>query len=561
MVVLAESALTPEIAGERADPARPLLSVVVPVYNEAGTIVDNVGTIRDRVEDGLGEAVEVIVVSDGSIDESEERLLADASHRARVIHYDRNLGKGYAVKTGALAARGRWISFVDADLDVDPASIPSFLELARRDSLDFVIGSKRHPESLVHYPRSRRMASWLYQKMIRLLFSLDVRDTQVGLKVFKREVAEEVMPLLLVKQFAFDLEFLAVAHALGYRRIKEQPITLKYRFTGSGVRSPAVLLALVDTAAIFYRLRILRYYQRKLPLLQEYVRAQSYRPHVTLVSPDDAEGRVEYSELSALAMDVDKPERRRDAAERARGELVAFLEHGATPARNWLESTIPFLANPEIAAVVVPSMPSGQGSIRERAAAAVAESRLGGGSHHFRFTPGNLRFVHQYPMESVVVRKADLLALEQKSLHPHRLCAALNDRGRKVLYTPETVVIIPQPPLFGPHLARVKAAGQARGKAIRQLGARGVTAASIPPVALLGFLLFGWPLLLAGGAWRLAWFLLWAAYAAALLGAGVLSTLRFQSVRVGALTMVGVVAVHVTYALGLIGAVFPRGAK
>jgi dolichol-phosphate mannosyltransferase len=187
---LTESALAPEIAGERANPARPLLSVVVPVYNEARTIVDNVRTIRERVEGGLGEAVEVIVVSDGSIDESEERLLADASHRARVIHYDRNLGKGYAVKTGALAARGRWISFVDADLDVDPASIPSFLKLARRESMDFVIGSKRHPDSLVHYPRSRRVASWLYQKLIRLLFSLDVRDTQVGLKVFKREVAE-----------------------------------------------------------------------------------------------------------------------------------------------------------------------------------------------------------------------------------------------------------------------------------------------------------------------------------------------------------------------------------
>ena len=67
------------------------------------------------------------------------------------------------------------------------------------------------------------------------MFRLDVRDTQVGLKLFRDEVAEEVMPLLLVKQFAFDLEFLAVSRALGYGRIKEQPVNLKYRFTGSGV--------------------------------------------------------------------------------------------------------------------------------------------------------------------------------------------------------------------------------------------------------------------------------------------------------------------------------------
>jgi hypothetical protein len=398
----------------------------------------------------------------------------------------------------------------------------------------------------------------VYQKLVRLLFSLDVRDTQVGLKVFRREVAEEVLPLLLVKQFAFDLEFLAVARALGYRRIREQPITLRYRFTGSGVRSPAVLLALVDTAAIFYRLRILRYYQRKRPLLPEYARVQEYRPHVTLVSPDDTEDRVEYPELDVLPLDADTPRRRREAVERAQGELVAFLERGATPARNWLESTIPFLANPEIAAVVTPSMTAAQGSARERAAAAVAESRLGGGSHHFRFTPGNLRFVRQFPMASVVVQKSDLLGLDPESLHPHRLCAALNDRGRKVLYTPETVVVTPQPPLFGPHLQRVKAAGRARGEAIRKLGRQGITAASVPPVALLAFFLFGWPLLLAGGAWRVAWVVLWSAYAAVVLATGALAALRFQSLRVGALTTVGIVAVHLTYAVGLFRAVFGR---
>jgi glycosyltransferase involved in cell wall biosynthesis len=552
--------MTPGVA-EPADSVRPLLSVVIPVFNQAGTIVNNVSTIRERVESGLAEPVELIVVSDGSIDASEERLLEDDSHRARVIHYDRNLGKGFAIKTGALAARGRWISYVDADLDLDPTSIVDFLALAQQDSLDFVIGSKRHPDSLVHYPTSRRVASWLYQKLVRLLFNLDVRDTQVGLKLFRREVAEQVLPLLLVKQFAFDLEFLAVSRALGYRRIEEQPVTLEYRFTGSGVRSPAVMLALVDTAAIFYRLRILRYYQRKRPLLQAYARAQNYRPHVTLVSPDDTEHLVDYSALDVLSFDADTPERRWEAARKAQGELIAFLERGATPARNWLENTIPFLANPEIAAVVTPSMTSAQGSVRQRSAAAVAESRLGGGSHHFRFTPGNLRFVGQFPMASVVVQKSDLLALDQESLHPHRLCAALNDRGRRVLYTPETVVVTPQPPLFRPHLERVKAAGRARGEAIRKLGGRGITLASLPPVALLTFLVLGWLLLIVGGTWRLVWFALWAAYAAAVLGTGALAALRFQSLRVGGLTAVGVVAVHVSYALGLIGAVFRGVAK
>jgi glycosyltransferase involved in cell wall biosynthesis len=548
-----EPALTPQLDGETApDPTRPLLSVVVPVYNQAETIVENVRTIRDRVAAGIGEPIELIVVSDGSIDNSEGHLVEGASDLARVIHYDRNLGKGYAIKTGSLAATGRYISYVDADLDLDPAAIPRFLELAQSESLDFVIGSKRHRESRVEYPRSRQVGSWLYQQLVRLLFRLNVSDTQVGLKVFRREVAEEVLPLLLVKQYAFDLEFLAVARALGFGRIREQPVTLDYRFTGSGVRSAAVLLALIDTAAIFYRLRILRYYQRKRALLPEYARARNYRPSVTLVSAERAPAELDYPDLDVLLLVPDKPENRRKAVQSASGEVLAFLERGAAPAGNWLESTTAFLANPEIAAVVTASMTPAHGSLRERAAAAVAESHLGGGSHHFRFTPGNLRYVRQFPAANIVVRKDDLVGLDEGSLHPDRLCAALNERGRRVLYSPETVVVTPRAPLFRPHLELVAAAGRARGDEIQSHGLRGITAASLPPLALLTFVVSGWPLALAGGTWRLAWLLLWAAYTAAIMTVGTLAALRFHSLRVGALAGIGTVAVHLTYAVGVV---------
>ena len=107
---------------------RPLLTVVIPVYNGGDEIVENVAVIQRTVSSGmLGEDVEVIVVSDGSIDDTTERLLAARSQAGiRVIHYDRNLGKGYAVKIGALAAHGEWVALIDADLDLDPASVPLF---------------------------------------------------------------------------------------------------------------------------------------------------------------------------------------------------------------------------------------------------------------------------------------------------------------------------------------------------------------------------------------------------------------------------------------------------
>src|SRR5439155_23717959 len=178
----------------RGSRSRPSLTVVVPVYNGGEDIVENVDVIRRVVAGGLpGEEVELIVVSDGSIDGTSERLLESRAEKdIRVIHYDRNLGKGYAVKAGALASHGDWIALVDADLDLGPASIPAFLDVARREELDFAIGSKRHPDSVVQYPQSRRVASWCYQQLNRLLFQLDVKDTQVGLKVFSRRVADEI---------------------------------------------------------------------------------------------------------------------------------------------------------------------------------------------------------------------------------------------------------------------------------------------------------------------------------------------------------------------------------
>ena len=138
----------------------------------------------------------------------------------------------------------------------------------------------------MHYPRSRRVASWRYQQLVRVLFRLDVRDTQVGLKVFHREVAEQVMPLLLVKRFAFDLELLAVSRALGFARIGSCRSGSTTASPAPASRSVAVVRALVDTAAIFYRLRILRYYQRKRRLAGVFgwTRPRGYRPLVTVVT-------------------------------------------------------------------------------------------------------------------------------------------------------------------------------------------------------------------------------------------------------------------------------------
>ena len=531
---------------------RPSLTVVVPVYNGGDEIVANVELIRRVVADGLpGEQIELIVVSDGSIDGSAERLLESRSaSRIRVIHYDRNLGKGYAVKAGALVSHGQWVAFVDADLDLDPASIPAYLEVARRERLDFAIGSKRHSESVVAYPLSRRIASRCYQQLNRLLFRLDVRDTQVGLKVISRAVVDDVLPLLLVKRFAFDLELLAVGAELGYTRVRELPVKLEYRFTGSQLRSRAVLRAFVDTAAIFYRLRILRTYQRKRRLLRRTSPlTPGDLPRVGFVGSTAAASRLDYANLEVVS---GSPE---EAARTGQGDLLAILAPDVRPAGNWVTAAVPLFVDQDVAAVVVPALTPRSATLRERAAAAVLESRLGGASRRSRYFPGNLRVVIDDPAESLIVRRPDFCDALAAGVGQAQLVAWLAERGRKTIYTPDTSVSAPPAPLLRPHLlSTYEHAGSRGGAARRTRGASlsGATTLSLlpPAAALVGLTLLG----AGSGDTRRVGTGLVAAYGAAVAVSSALAALRFRSVKVGLFAAPALAATQVTYVVG-----FARG--
>jgi glycosyltransferase involved in cell wall biosynthesis len=542
------------VSAQASPKRRPLLSVVVPVFNQAASIVENLEVIRERVHAGLGGDFEIVVVSDGSIDETEGELVARAPAGAvRVFHYDRNLGKGYAVKLGALEAHGAWIGFVDADLDLDPAALPSYVRRAQERDLDFAIGSKRHPDSQVAYPPSRVFASWLFQQLVRLLFRLDVRDTQAGIKVFRREVAEQVLPLLLVKRYAFDIELLAVACAFGFTRIEEMPITLDYQFTGSGVRSRAVLRALVDTAAIFYRLRLLRYYQRRRRISGAYAftRPRS-APSVTVLLPRGGSFRErDFPHVEVIEVGVRDPRRPtvgdfREAAVAASGAVVAILEPGVRAAGNWLSATAPFLLRPELGAVVTPKVAPGIGAVRARAAAGVVESRVGAGPGYFGYTPGNIRIVRDFPAAGIVVRRDVLLDLDA-SVPLRDVVAAVTRRGDEVLYTPESVVVAEPAPLFRPHLRLVWSRGLARGGKLRrgEFGRPTVFAALVAALVVLAVLLCAAFLdLSAAEAIVLG---IAAAYVLAVLVAAAAAALRHQSLAVGWLVVLGIVFTHIVY--------------
>lgn len=239
-----------------------LLSLIVPVYKQEKIIQRNLRLILGELE-LLSYPHEVIVVVDGEVDRSWEEAEKVKSPHILVTGYKTNHGKGYAVRYGIAQSKGDIIGFLDAGGDIHADGLSMMLAHYHWYNADIIVGSKRHPVSKVFYPLQRKILSWGYQLIVRLLFGLNIRDTQVGLKLYRRRVIEDVLPRLLVKQFAFDIEILAVAHHLGYTRIFEAPVELDFTGVSSITNRNFLTVAfntLWDTLAVFYRLRILHYY-------------------------------------------------------------------------------------------------------------------------------------------------------------------------------------------------------------------------------------------------------------------------------------------------------------
>ena len=257
----------------------PALSVIVPAFREGPRIHNNLLLLLAELEK-IGVDYEVLVVSDGNTDETVSEAERVPSDRVTVLAYAVNEGKGFALMHGVRHARGELIAFIDADMELDPSGIGNFVAIQRQTACDVVIGSKRHPDSQVSYPPLRRAQSWMYQQLVRVLFQLNLKDTQTGIKLFRGDLLRAVVPLLAVKRFAFDLELLVVARKLGYVSLIEAPVKLDYKFETTTSPSAAYRV-LWDTAAIFYRLHFVHHYDRRLRLVStEQVRRKGDVVHI-----------------------------------------------------------------------------------------------------------------------------------------------------------------------------------------------------------------------------------------------------------------------------------------
>jgi len=212
---------------------RPFLSIIVPAYNEDRRLPTTLPQIVAFLE-AQPYRGQVIVVDDGSAD-STARVVEQMATQQPLITLIRNehRGKGYAVKTGMLAAQGDYLFLCDADLSMPIEEVARFLPPALQ-GCDVAIGS-REVAGAMRYdePSHRHLMGRVYNLLVRLLAVRGFQDTQAGFKCFRREVALDLFPYQTMDGFGFDVEVLFIAQKRGYH-IVEVPIDW-YHMTNSRV--------------------------------------------------------------------------------------------------------------------------------------------------------------------------------------------------------------------------------------------------------------------------------------------------------------------------------------
>lgn len=199
------------------------LSIVIPAYNEEKKISKDIEAAYKYFNE-YSIRGEVIIVNDGSQDQTYNIAFSFSKKYSslRVLTYEKNQGKGYAIKTGILEATGEVIMFADAGLCVPFKYANTGLDLLKNGN-DIAIGSRRSQDNktkiLVKQPLYRTLGSKLFQFLIKSfnLISRDIEDTQCGFKLFNKQIAHSIFKKLVTKKFMYDIEILRLASKEGYK--------------------------------------------------------------------------------------------------------------------------------------------------------------------------------------------------------------------------------------------------------------------------------------------------------------------------------------------------------
>lgn len=203
------------------------LSIIIPAFEEQNRIGESIRKILDYLMHA-GLDAEIIVVDDGSGDSTKavaEAACEGASIPCKVIRYEPNRGKGYAVKTGLLAATRDIALFTDADLSTPVEELPKLIDPIANGEFDVTFGSRALDRSLIgtHQPWRREQGGKVMNLIIKTMSGLRFYDTQCGFKAFNMKKFRLLLDVMTIDRFGFDVEFLFVAQYHGLR-LSEIPV-------------------------------------------------------------------------------------------------------------------------------------------------------------------------------------------------------------------------------------------------------------------------------------------------------------------------------------------------
>lgn len=485
---------TKRAAGEKVG-----ISLVLPAHNEEKYIY-RMSLESASVLEKTSSDFEIIIVDDGSTDDTPSEIARAVSESDRItaVTLSENQGKGNALRRGFQKSKMDLVCFLDGDLDLHPSNIETLLSEMGATGADIVIGSKRHPESRLNYPWHRKLYSTIYYMLILVLFRLPVKDTQTGVKLFRREVLGQVFPRMVGKKYTLDLELLAVANRMGYS-IAEAPINLTFQGKYRHIRWVDIRNIIVDTLAIFYRLHILKYYDsplkptvREEPRISILIPAGEMTPMLTEcilkcheVNYSNYDIRVVADEAADIELKppgskvivsgpAGQAKKRNIGASDSDAEIIAFVDCDAWPDPDWLRNAVPYFSDENVAAVCGPAVTPEGDSRRQQASGFIYMSSLVSSSTTYKYSYHALRDVDDYPASNMIVRRAVLLkagGFPEEYLYGEDILFCLKltrDLGKKIVYVPNVVVYKHRLPVYLPHLKQVYSFGVHRGFFVRK---------------------------------------------------------------------------------------------